>query len=242
MIDVLCPVLSRPQNVAPFCESLARNTSVDFSLIFIASDEDSEEIEAVKQSGARLLIDPLPMASRSQYPRKMNLGFRKTDREFVFLGADDIEFQSGWDTEALAVAGDDVGVTGLSDMANRHCIAGVWSTHPLVRRSYITVYGGSLDGPGTLISEAYDHNYSERELCHLAQHRGQWAFAPKARIKHKHPMKGAVEKDEVYAKGFQNFGADGTLFLRRAARYWEGAGLLPQENAVIRRMPRKSRS
>ena len=232
MIDILVPVLGRPQNVVPLVESIVSTTSVDYSLIFICTAGDRQQIEACKQTGARIIT---VRGGRSEYPRKMNRAFSKTDREFVLLAADDLEFEQGWDVRTLALADEmGVGVIGTNDCANPQVLRGEFSTHPLVRRRYVTEQGASFDGPGVLIHEGYDHNYCDREVCHLAQSRGQWAFAVEARICHRHPCWGTAKPDDVYLKGRRAFRRDYQLFMRRADR-WGGTGLLAYEQPRGRR-------
>lgn len=231
VIDVLVPVLGRPQNAQPLADSLRDNTHVEVRLLFLTSPGDDAEMEACFRTGADVLEVP---GEDRQYPRKINAGFRWTHHPFVLMASDDIEFMPGWDLEALAAAESGKSVVGTNDKANRHVMLGQFSTHPLIRRSYVMTRGGSLDGPGVVLHEGYDHNYVDRELCHLAQARGEWAFAPKAVIVHHHPgwQKG-ITADPTYAKGRRNFNEDHALFIRRATE-WGGVGLLPGEKAFLR--------
>ena len=213
MIDILVPVLGRPQNALPLVESIVQNTIVDYSVVFLCSRGDVKQISACKQTGARIIIIE---GGRSEYPRKMNVGFRKTDREFCLLGADDIEFETGWDTLALAVAEETwAGVIGTNDCFNAHVQRGEFSTHPLVSRRYVTEKGASFDGPGVLCHEGYDHNYTDLEISKLAQARDEWAFCPESRICHRHPGFIGPARDETYQKGFRQFKRDRQLFLKR---------------------------
>jgi hypothetical protein len=213
MIDVLVPVLGRPQNVVPLVESIVATTSVDFSIIFICTTGDRAQIDACKETGARILTIK---GGRSEYPRKMNTAFRKTDREFCLLGADDLEFEDEWDLKALACAQTtNAGVIGTNDCFNPYVMEGKFSTHPLVRRRYVETHGAALDGPGILCHEGYDHNYTDLELSELAQKRGEWAFCPESRVCHRHPGMLSKERDETYKKGFRQFKRDQQLFLKR---------------------------
>jgi glycosyltransferase involved in cell wall biosynthesis len=209
VIDIFIPVLGRPQNVGPLIESVEAATAVDFSLVFICSSGDDDQIEACKKTGGRILIIE---GGLSEYPRKMNHAFRNTDREFCLLGADDIEFQPGWDRAALKVAKrTGAGVIGTSDCVNVRD----FSPHPLVRRTYVEIRGASMDGPGFLIHEGYDHNYTDVELCKLAQVRGRWAAAPDSRVCARHHTHGTAPRDATYDKGFRRFRKDRQLYLKR---------------------------
>jgi len=213
MIDVLVPVLGRPQNAMPLVDSLVDTTSVDFSLIFICTTGDKEQIAACKETGGRILT---VKGGLSEYPRKMNAAFRKTDREFCLLGADDLEFEHEWDLKALALAQKTgAGVIGTNDCMNPHVMRGEFSTHPLVSRRYVMTKGAALDGPGVLCHEGYDHNFTDLELSELAQARGEWAFCQESRICHRHPGFLSKDRDEVYKKGFRHYQRDRKLFLKR---------------------------
>src|SRR5688572_1079298 len=240
MIDIFLPVLGRPQNAQRVVDSIHASTSVDYSIWFICSLGDTEQIEAAWATDAhRVLIEDF--GEEHQYPRKMNRAFALSQEPFCLLGADDVIFSEGWDLEALKVAQETgAGVIGTNDRCNAQVMRGEFSTHPLVRRRYVTDEGGSADGPGVLIHEGYDHNYCDRELCHLAQSREQWAYAPKAEVIHNHPMRGKAPSDATYEKGRKTMMADLHYFFERSA-LWGHVGLLPQEHAFIRQQAKKAR-
>lgn len=217
MIDILIPVLGRPWNTPPLISSIEATTSVDYSLVFICTFGDNEQIYACKQTGGRILT---VSGGMSEYPRKMNHAFRNTDREFVFLAADDIVFQPFWDLQAIRVATESgAGVIGTNDCANPSVMAGDYATHPLVRRSYVEERGASMDGPGWLCHEGYDHNQVDVEIAKVAQVRGLWAFASESRVCHQHPDFSDLPKDDTYRKGFRRFRRDRQLYLRRSRTF-----------------------
>lgn len=215
MIDVLVPVLRRPQNVRPFIESLRQFSTRLNSIMFLCSQSDTEEIMEVKlNKGNAVMCEWKP--GRGDYARKMNYGFALTDSPYVFLAADDISFTKNWDSEVLAVAESSAaGVIATNDCANPSVKRGEFGTHCLVRRSYVDIMGASLEGPGHLLSETYDHNFVDRELCHLADERGLYAFAEKSHVVHMHPHWGTAKMDATYRKGTAQFRQDRRLFLRR---------------------------
>lgn len=240
-VSVLVPVLGRPQNAQPLLTSLRESGSLA-ELVFIVSARDLEQLDAcriavaldrAKVSGELSSVivaghDP----GGHDYPRKMNLAFGKTTSEWVLLGSDDIEFTAGWDT-MMVRAGEKTGkaVIGSNDKANRLVQKGLFSTHALVSRRYVDELGASLDGPGVLVSEAYDHNFCDRELAALAKARDLWLFIPQAVIRHRHPAFGSAPQDATYLKGRETFLADQALFWQRAER-WGNVGLLPQELSI----------
>ncbi len=219
MIDILVPVLGRPQNVEPFMESFEAATTTPYKVWFLCSLGDPEQVAECDNTGEEVVLVTGP-AGRADYARKMNAGFTLTSQPFLFLAADDIQFLPGWDTESLWVAEETgAGVIGVDDLFNPGVSAGHFSTHPLVRRSYIEEQGGCLEGPGVLVSPQYDHNCTDLELAELAQSRGQWAFAPKAKVQHLHPGY-ATNVDATYKKGRRFYARDRQTFLRRQ-RQWK---------------------
>lgn len=217
MIDVLVPVLGRPRNVTPLVESFRETSSPMDEIHFLCSPGDDAQIEACLQSGQHTLIVEWE-AGPADWPRKINYGFRMTERPYLLLGADDLTFTPGW-REALMDCAGSYGVIGTNDMASRQVMNGRSSTHPLVRRSYIETHGGSYDGPGTVIHEGYDHNFSERELIDLAKRRRQWVFCREAIIAHRHPLWGTTEWDPTYRKAMTNYEPDARLFRDRRHRF-----------------------
>lgn len=222
MIDVLVPVLGRPQNAASLVKSFREAAGAWAGLHFLCSPGDDEQIDACRATGENVIVVAWAPGRRSDYPRKMNRGFAATSSEFALLGADDIEFRYGWWQEALRVA-EETGacIVGTNDLANPQVKRGNSSTHPLVRRSYVEEQGGSLDGPGILLHEGYDHNWVEVELNQLAQARDCWAFAKDALVVHRHPLWRTASDDDTYRKGRANEREDRRLFIERS-RSWQG--------------------
>lgn len=230
MIDVLVPVLDRPQNALPLVESFRAHSSGEIT--FLCSPEDSEQIAACEATGERtVVVDFQP--GPGDYARKMNYGFEHTERPWVFLGADDIEFTPGW-SEALIL---DADVIATNDLANGSVKRGEFGTHCLVSRRYVTDEGASADGPGVLVHEGYDHNFPDRELCGLARSRRVYAFAKHSIVRHRHPLWKTATWDDTYRKGFSKFHQDRDLFLERA-HLWGYVGLSSQERNLAQRRQR----
>lgn len=243
-ISVLVPVLGRPRNALPLMRSL-RATS-DAYLLFLCSLDDRDEIDAVLEACEAdetgeteyVIVEWRSTERGGDYARKMNRGYELTDSDWVLLGADDISFGPGWDTQLERAAASGKRVLGTNDKANRLVARGVFSTHPLVARSYVEEHGGCLEGPGQLVSEVYDHNFPDRELAALAQSRDEWLFVPSAVVQHNHPMIGKAENDDVYLKGRERFWEDQALFWERA-KQWGYVGLIPQELSAMKRSSRR---
>lgn len=225
MIDVIIPVLNRPQNAAKVAESIVTATKGDYTITFVCSPRDEAEIEAVRATGFDYILtqwEPGP----GDGARKWNCGYRNTSSPYVFLAADDLEFEYGWDEQALLVAArSHAGVIGTNDDANPLVKRGLHSTHSLVSRSYIDLVGGTfLDGPGIVYHEGYEHQWVDTELCEAAKQRGQWAFARRSVVRHLHPLfphrgRERTPMDDTYRKALGGARHDSQLFLsrRRAA-------------------------
>lgn len=232
------PVLARPQNAQPLVDSIKATTTVPHNIVFLCSPEDADQIEACRATKAKVKVVPFE-AGWGDYPKKMNFGYKATRGKYLFLGSDDITFHPRWDIRVLRVAEvTGLGVIGTNDMANKFVMKGHFSTHSLVRRSYVKEVGAALEGPGVLISESYDHNYCDRELCALAQSRGQWAFARNAVVQHNHPLWRKARWDATYHKGKKGSNADHENFLVRSEE-WGYDGILAQERDYLRRATRR---
>lgn len=216
MIDILLPVLGRPQNAQPVVDSIIENTDSLHRIIFICSPTDDEQIEASRATGQETWI--IGWASdRADYAKKINWAFGETSSEWVFQGADDIRFSKSWDTNALR-HGARYSVIGTNDLHNPSVRRGVHSTHILFRRSYIEKYGGTFDGSGKVFTEAYDHQWIDNEFVLTAKRRGEWHFAKHAVVEHLHPLWEGAEWDPTYDKSFRGAKKDQALFVRRISQ------------------------
>lgn len=228
MIDILIPVLGRPQNAAPLVDNIRAVTSVDYRITFLVSPHDISQREACAATKAGIHKMEFP-AGAADYAKKINAGMEYTQGEWVFLGADDISFEPGWDTTALKKAGDHYDVVATNDLANAHVRRGDFGTHCLVRRRYVTEHGATADHtPGVLLHEGYDHNFVDRELCHVAQNEGRFIFARHSRVPHRHPLWKTAPQDSTYRKALARFQQDHRLFLSRA-HLWNYVGLSGNE-------------
>ena len=231
MIDILLPVLGRPQSAQPLVDNIHENTSVEHRILFLCSRDDTAQIEACFATDARTVVMQYP-AGQADFSRKINAGFHATNQEWVFMGADDLTFEPHWDTTALKLAGDRFHVVGTNDLANAQVKRGQFGTHCLIRRRYITEQGGTADqGHGTVLHEGYDHNFVDRELCHVAQSRGVFVFARHSRVKHSHYLWKTAAKDDTYRKALRHYQDDYRLFLSRA-HLWGRVGLSDHERKM----------
>lgn len=219
MIDILVPVLGRPQNAKPLVDSIHAATENPHTILFICSRGDDEQIEACKETNSVvLLID----GGDFEYARKINHAatwpLRKKPHEFVFLGADDLRFLPGWDRHAIRVYRDtQMPVVGTNDLGNPTVMKGRHATHSLVHRSYVE--RGTIDEPGKLLHEGYHHNYCDTEFCETAKRRNAFVFAFDSHVEHLHPFWHKGEDDTIYEKGRRMYGPDRRTYTRRR-RLW----------------------
>jgi hypothetical protein len=215
--------------VKPLVESLAAATTVPYRLVFVCSPDDEEEQAACVEAGHPPLIVSW-LAGPADFAKKTNAGFNMTDEEFVFTGADDLDFRPAWDVAALdRIERDQAGVCGTNDGYNPMVKRGAHSTHSLVRRSYIEECGGTFDEtPGDLLWTGYDHQAVDTELVAAAMARGCWTFAELSLVVHEHPFwNKAVPRDSTYDKALLKGREDIRLFQRRKRAF-----MLAQRRAV----------
>jgi hypothetical protein len=217
LIDILIPVLGRPKNAARVAQSIRENTEAPHMTIFLCSRGDTAEIEACRGTGCVVwLVDD------DRYAAKINAGVRVDiggePSEFIFLGADDLAFHPGWDTAALAMHYETGNaVIGTNDLGNPTVMRGKHATHSLVHRWYVGL--GTIDEPGKLLHEGYDHNWVDTEFIETAMMRGHFAFAFDSHVEHLHPFWKKGPTDVIYKRGQKNYHRDQALF-RERRRLW----------------------
>lgn len=206
-VAVLVPVLGRPHRVKPLVQSIARGTPEPHSILFICDSDDRPTQDEVALAGCRMI------SPGGTYSEKINAGIAATTEPLLFLAADDLHFHRGWLTAAAAHMRGPVGVVGTNDLGNRRVIAGEHATHSLVARWYAEV--GTIDEPGKLLHEGYQHCFTDDELVATAKKRGAWAFAADAIVEHQHPDWGKADRDPIYDKGQATFRDDRRVFRTR---------------------------
>jgi hypothetical protein len=217
-IVVLVPVYQRPHRVSAVIDSYAGSFPQNTTLLFIASPDDTEELEALKDSNA-LYLTMRERRGRGDWARKINHGYKHTDHPWMLLGADDIHFKPGWDTCLRRAAGrSGKRVLGTADLNPHANPDGIYSPHPLVSRDYADQWG-TVDTKRQVVSEAYDHNYPDRELAATAIARDEWLFVPDAVIEHLHPGWTDTPVDDTYRLGARNGDRDYRLHQKRS-RLW----------------------
>lgn len=218
-ISIVIPVLNRPENAERVTGSIFATTEVEVEVVFVCSPHDWDERAACEATGEEVIVvawEPGP----GDFAKKQNLAYRHTSAPYVLLGADDLEFEPGWDNAVLALADrTHAGVIGTQDDANPLVKRGKHSTHPVVSREYIDRVGGTFaDGPGVVYHEGYEHQWVDTELCKAAMDRGEWAFAQQAVVRHLHPIYNrSTAMDDTYTKALGGAVHDQQLYKNRLA-------------------------
>lgn len=210
-VDVIVPVLHRPQNVQRFMESLNASTGLATAW-FVCEEDDEEEIAEALKYGAQVITAP----EVHTFAEKVNLAYDNTDAPWLLLVGDDIRFRGNWFNHAIDIHNRyGANVIATNDMCNPRVTRGEHATHPLIKRSYIAEVGASWDGPGVVCHEGYSHWYVDDEITQAAIARGTFQAALGSQVEHMHPMIGKAEDDDVYRLGVKNAEQDGKLFARR---------------------------
>ncbi len=227
-VAVLCPVLNRPENVAPLVESFIENTPEgEAKLYFIYEDDDIEERAAVWASEALDLVGTIS-AEGHTFAEKLNVGYENTTEPWVLCIGDDVRFHEGWLDQARKLSSE-FDVIGTNDslpgrIRNPKVARGAHSDHTFFRRAYVEEHGGCLDGPGVLAPEVYRHWYTDREMIDLARARGVFTPCLDSIVEHLHPGYDATsieerlkinEDDPTYALAAQHSAEDEETFKDR---------------------------
>lgn len=217
MIDlaILITVLRRPQNVQPLLDSIINTTSSVFDVLFLVTPGDKEEISELKRCNQSYIIMDDNYETRGDYARKINTGFSSVKASWYFLGADDLRFHPLWFENAMDVhrRTDDC-VIGTNDMGNPSVVRGLHATHSLVLRDYV-LDCGTIDEPGKVLHEGYQHNFVDSEFVETAKWRGAWSFSMHSKVEHLHPDWKKGNQDGVYQIGKSGWTVDQTYFERR---------------------------
>lgn len=217
LVDVLVPVLNRPQNAAPFMASLRASTGLATAYA-ICDASDLESINAWKAAGA--VVITWDGAEPGSFAQKVNLGFRESSAPWVFLVGDDVRFRAGWLDHAQHIAHTfDGKVIGTNDLGNPRVTAGDHATHVLIERSYVDTVGASWDRPGVVAHEGYRHWFVDDEIVTVARQRGVWQMALGSYVEHLHPAWGKAETDAVYELGESYAEQDRKVYESRCSKF-----------------------
>jgi glycosyltransferase involved in cell wall biosynthesis len=210
-IDIIIPTYGRAHKLGAVAENIRANTTVEHRVHFVVEADDHASFEAAMAAGALPFINE---GARS-YSGAANTGYRYTEGEWLFAGADDLDFQPGWDLAALACAEVNpwAAVIGTDDQLNPYVRQGVHATHYLVRRSYLDQVGGCVDaGPGSFLHEGYGHNYTDTEFIGTAKARCLFRPCFESVVLHLHESAGLTPRDATHDKAEATYGADSALY------------------------------
>jgi glycosyltransferase involved in cell wall biosynthesis len=221
-VAVLCPVLNRPENVAPLVESFRANTSEgEATLYFIVEKGDTggeiQAVEAARSLGARVRY-----GTAHTFAEKLNFGLQETDEPWVLCIGDDVRFHEGWLDQARKLSSE-FDVIGTNDTAgavkNKAVANGSHADHFFVRRAYVDEHGACLDGPGVLAPECYKHWFVDKEIVSLAKARGVFSPCLDSIVEHLHPgydgNEAARQADSTYMLAVEHADADQETFKDR---------------------------
>jgi len=224
-IDVVVPVLGRPQNAEPLVESLAAS-GADARLVAVPSTFDrptKDAWAAVAASGPPVPVVVLPLGTEpGSFAQKVNhahrlLGAVLSPAPWLMLCGDDVRFHPGWAQAALRCADKyNASVVG-TNTAGPTPDGG--TPHPLIRRDYITERGASWDGPGSVCHEGYRHNFVDVEIATLAIHRGVFFHCVASVVEHHCPYQGKADQDPTYQISSDTVDGDRALWHERSARF-----------------------
>lgn len=217
-VDVIVPVLRRPQNAAPFMRTLIASTGLA-QVTAVAETDDTDTINAWRDAGADVII-----GNAHTFAEKVNVAYQQTERRWLFITGDDVRFHAGWLDHAQHLARmSGAKVIGTNDLANPRVMAGAHGTHLLIERGYVAETGASWDGPGIVCHEGYGHWYVDDEIVIAAKQRDVWVSALGSRVEHLHPLWGKAAEDEVYELGQKQARQDGHHFKTRLRKHAKGA-------------------
>jgi len=197
-VAVIVPLM-REQNEERFLKSFAETNDGTATLYIVESDYPQHT-----------------------YAQNVNAGYRQTSESWVCVVGDDVEFKPGWLAAARKVS-ERFDVIGTNDTADRprnpDVASGSHADHFFLRRDYIENEGSSLDGPGTVMPEAYGHWWVDREVIGLAKARGVFTPCLDSVIVHHHPgfdgREDLRQSDPVYMRALEHRAADEATFLER---------------------------
>jgi len=217
-IVVLVPVYQRPHRVSHLLHSFRTSEPTDAHLVFIASANDREELDALNEHADMYLTVPFRQG-RGDWAKKINWGYRHTTEPWLLCAADDIHFHPGWDRALRRAMKSGKRVLGTNDLNPHANPENIYSPHPLVARSYADERG-TVDKRRRVVCEDYHHNYPDRELAATAISRDEWLYVKDAVLEHLHPGWTDTPADETYRLGARFDQRDYQLHIRRH-RLWK---------------------
>jgi len=201
-LDILIPSHGHPERLATAIQC-AQDWSAGAGIIVIGEPGDPETRAVALECGVRYMN----RVGSSIYPSAVNTGARASSADWVFTGADDLQWTPGWLLPLYPLMADPtIHVIAVNDMHNPAVMAGTDGTHFMVRRSYAMHTGATWDdGPGFVMHEGYNHYGPDNELTEVAKLRGCFSPCLKSIVYHHqddaaklvHPTR---QQDKAYFK------------------------------------------
>ena len=215
MIDILIPTYGRADRIAAVYANIEENTSAEHRVLFIVEGDDHASIDAVLALG----LHPVENQRCRTYAGAINTAYMTaSNAPYLFAGADDLRFHSGWDWAALAVmvAAGRVEVVGTNDLLNPYVAQGFHATHYLVVRTYLDRDGGVVDaGSGSFLPENYDHQFTDTEFIGTAKMRARFMPCMDSIVEHLHYLAGKSEHDATYERAYAEIDRDEETYIAR---------------------------
>lgn len=195
--------------------------SVDVLVPVMRNENDKRFFDSYHATGGSGVL--IGSDSRT-YAENVNALYAESTADWILVVGDDVEFTPGW-FEAAQEASKWGDVIGTNDsepgrVRNPDVAAGRHADHFFIRRSYIDEVGSSLDGPGVVMPEAYQHWFTDKEVIELAKARRVFKMAEDCRIIHHHPGfegdEDARHADPLYSKAVESSDEDHQTFLQRS--------------------------
>lgn len=202
-VAILIPAM-RPHRLASVVGTIAESTN-DYRTIVIATGECAN---VARELPVTLLED-----DGGTWPQRINRGYKISDEPYIFTGADDIAFRSGWFDAAMRVMSEIDGVVAVNDLNNANGV------HFLISRNYIETLGGVINQPGVVMNEEYRHAYCDDFCRSTAIFHNRWAKADDAIVEHLHAGAGKSPHDEIYALGESTM-SEGFALYQSHAHLW----------------------
>lgn len=240
-LTIVIPLYLRSKNIARVHAS-ARKTTPEAEILYVVSGDDphygdlAHEILPLCDDDHTVFLTIAARAgAQGDYARKINAGYRASDRPYIFTGADDLIFHDGWYDACLALMSETVGFVGTVDGgANARTMRGQHSTHSLVARWYAD-QGCSMDETEMIYHEGYWHEFCDDEAVGTARYRGAYDHAFDAVVEHRHMLLDASLDDDTYRHGRENTARSRMLHRRRRGLWGARGRIRNAPPRVVRR-------
>jgi glycosyltransferase involved in cell wall biosynthesis len=212
VIAVLIPTFGRASRLADVVQNAHDNTAGDHVVVLAVESEDHETISVARGLDCQLVINE----RRPNYSGAITTAYEHTRADYLFAGADDLNFHPGWDEVALSHMDGWVMVVGTNDLLNPYVTAGTHATHYLVDRRYLDEVGGVVDqGPGSFLFDGYSHQYTDTEFIGTAKMRARFRPCFDSIVEHMHAWSdkpGRAAPDATTSKANARITEDAALY------------------------------